>query len=113
MATALAKDRFGRPIQVLGLGTSQDIAFSTGASTTGAVLARDCQAIRVVADQDCRIAVGASGSVSAAATGARLMAGVPETFRVPTELSTGIVVSIAVAARGVTTSGTLNVTEMI
>lgn len=112
MATAiLARDKWNVPIQALGLGTSQDLAFTTGASVTTLALAKDCQAVRLVADQDCRVAIGPFASVTAATTSARLSGGIPEVFRVPIEQSIGA--SIAIAVRGVTSSGTLNVVEMI
>lgn len=113
MPTAiLARDKWNAPVQALGLGTSQDLAFTTGASVTvAAALAKDCQVVRLVADQDCRVSIGPFASVSAATTSARLSGGIPEVFRVPIEQSIGA--SIGVAVRGVTSSGTLNVVELI
>jgi hypothetical protein len=112
--TTLAEDKLGRVIQALALGTSQDLAFGTGSSTTSAApLASDCRAVRVLADQDCRVAIGPTATVAAAATGARLSAGIAETFRVPFEASAGPLISISVAARGVTAAGTLNIVELV
>lgn len=113
--THLAVDEFSRGIQALAIGASQNLA--TGAVTaTGAALSSGVQVVRLVADADCFIAIGPVGSVSAATSQTRLVAGVPEYFRVPAKGPDGQAVvntgGSAVAARAVTGTGNLSITEM-
>lgn len=106
-ATLLGRDRFQDPIQALELGTVQNISFTTAGSTaTTNPFGGNTILIRVVATADCYVATGLTASVTATTSSTYLPAFAVEYFRVE---EGGI---WKVAARGVSASGTLNVTEM-
>jgi hypothetical protein len=116
--THLAIDEFSHPVQALALGPATTLAFTTGASATmPSRLAAGVQVVRLVADQDCYIAIGALATVSAPVGGALLSAGIPEYFRVPMNGPSGAAIDtvgdgLAVAVRGKTAAGNLSITEM-
>lgn len=108
--THLGIDEFSHPIQALSLGAAVTLAFTTAASAPMAArIQAGVQVIRLVADQDCYIAMGPAGSVDAAVGGALLPAGIAEYFRVPAELDAGA--GIKVAVRGKTAAGNLSIVE--
>lgn len=102
--TTLAEDRFARPIQALGWGTVENLAFTSGASAPSAALASETTVVRLCADVDVWVLFGAA-PVAAAATSVRLPAGAIEYVRVPP----GIVAKVA--ALGVAASGTLSIVQ--
>jgi len=109
--TLLAKDRFNHAIQCLEPGTTQTISFNAagGASVkTTNPLGGDTVVVRLLATADCMVAIGASSSVTAAATSMPLVANAAEYFRVDEPAS-----ALKVAGLGMgTATGTLYVTEM-
>jgi hypothetical protein len=105
--TYLAKDRFQHPIQALEPGTVQSLAFITASSSaTAADLNGNTVVVRLLATADCYVSIGPSATVAATSASMYLPAFSVEYFRV--DQAAGW----KVAALGVATAGTLNVTEM-
>lgn len=100
--STLAQDRHGHPIQSLRPGAVQNVAFTAGASAASALFTPDARTVRLLADQDCWVKVGAA-AVAGAGDSTRLTAFDKEYFTVlPGDV---------VAVRGVSGSGSLNITE--
>ena len=105
--TTLAKDRFNHAIQALRPGAVQNISFTTSGSTkTGADIGSNTVVVRLVATADCYVAIGPDATVAADTSSMFLPASAVEYFRVSQAAGW------RVAARGVSATGTLNVTEM-
>lgn len=100
--STLAQDRHAHPIQALRPGTVQNVAFTTGASAPSAAFTATVSVVRIVADQDCWVQVGPAASATAADS-MRLTAFDKEYI--------AIRAGDLVAVRGVTASGSLNITE--
>lgn len=107
-ATRLASDRFSHPIQALKPGLVTNVSVSTGGSQKmAAAISADTIVIRLLSTVDAGVSLGEINAVSASSGSMRLVAYVPEYFRV--EQAT----SIAVAVIGLAAAGTLNITEML
>jgi hypothetical protein len=105
--TYLAKDRFQHPIQALEPATVQNVTFTTGSSAaTAADLSGNTVVVRLLATADCYVSVGPGGTVAATSGSMYLPAYAVEYFRVDQG------VAWRVAALGVSSGGTLNVTQM-
>jgi hypothetical protein len=105
--TYLAKDRFHHAIQALEPNVTQNIGFTTAASSaTAADFNGNTVVVRLLATADCYVALGPAATVSASTGSMYIPAYTPEYFRVE-EGSTW-----RAAARGVVAAGTLNITEM-
>lgn len=106
-ATRLATDRFAHPIQVLAPGLVTNVTVSTGGSNKmAAALSADSIVIRLLATVDTMVSIGEISAVTASANSMRLVANVPEYFRIDQQTS------VAVAGIALAAAGTLNVTEM-
>jgi hypothetical protein len=105
--TYLAKDRFNHAVQVLKPSLVQNVSFTTASSTaTTNNLNGNTVVVRMVSTSDCYVEIGLAASVSATTSSMYLPAFAVEYFRVDENLG------LKVAARGVSASGVLNVTEM-
>lgn len=107
-ATRLASDRFSHPIQALKPGLVTNVSVSTGGSQKmAAALSADTIVVRLISTVDAYLSVGELNTAAASAGSMRIVANVPEYFRI--EQAT----SVVVAVMGVAAAGTLNVTEML
>lgn len=105
--TYLAKDRFNHPVQVLKPNLVQNASFTAGGSTAiPNNLNGNTVVVRVVSTVDCYVEIGPAASVTATTSSLYLPALMVEYFRVDENAG------LKVAARGVASSGVLNVTEM-
>lgn len=103
--TTLAQDAFAHPIQALGWGTVENLAFTSGASAQSVELSSETRVVRLCADVDVWVVIAADPTASSTA-GVRLPAGAVEYVRIPPTMATP-----KVAARGIAASGTLNVVQ--
>lgn len=99
----LVRDTNGNDVQVGRLGPSKTPAVTLSSTQSTVMADPRCYAVRIVSNVDCYIAIGLDPTATAAST--RLVAFQPEYF--------GASVGEKVAMLGVSTTGVINITELI
>lgn len=97
----LARDEFGIPAPVIGLGASQDVAVGASSAQSTA-LGASTTMVRLVSTVDCRVALGENPTATATST--LLPAGCPEVFAVQPRHKVAVIQTSG--------AGTLNLTEV-
>lgn len=95
---------YGEPIQVLGIGTERTLSFTGTSAQTATAFSNHCSVIRVLANQDCHISIGADPTATTAHF--PLVAGQEYYLKVVGGTS-------KLAALQMSTAGTLWIAEMV
>ncbi len=101
----LPTDKLNRPIQAMGVGTTQTISFGPVSFATSNALSKNTIIVRLAATAPCHVAIS-TGTPTASSSSMYLPAGVPEYFAV------NGYETLKVAAVQNSTAGVLYVTEM-